>query len=234
MGVYIDAVGVENAGCALIKQAKKDFIRGAKVLYLHLGDIPSQEELLNSDGKKKSLINNEAVRWMYDSWKFVKNDPYELFSPGEDAVINAWKTEAILEHYRALYLAAATVLYKKKAKKDIQNIVDDDLDIYFEDQPNGKMMIENFIKARNYICQRFDAKEIFKKWNVEAYARSYKVRLNGKKAAIQDSEYFKKNVEKRIKNIEKAKALQTDGKTVNEIALILGVTKSAVWSYLRS
>ena len=60
MGTYIDAVGVENAGCALIKQAKKDFIRGAKVLYYHMGAIPSQKELM-SDPKRVSLSNNEAV-----------------------------------------------------------------------------------------------------------------------------------------------------------------------------
>lgn len=234
MSIDVDVSGVENAACALIKQAKKDFIRGAKVLYFHIGDIPSQEELLKSDSKKRSLMNNEAVRWMYDSWRFVRDDPYELFSPGEDTVIDAWKTEAILDHYRALYLTAATILYKKKAKKDIQNIVDGALDIYFEDQINGKMMIENFIKARNYIRQRFDAKEIFRKWNVEAYARSHKVRLNGKKAAIQDSEYFKKNVARRLENIKKAKELEAEGKTIDQIALTLGVTKSAVWSYLRS
>ena len=230
---YVDGDGVENAACALIRQAKKDFIRGAKVLYFHIGDIPTQKELL-SDPMRASLSNNDAVRWMYDTWIFVRNDPYELFTPGEESVIGSWKEEAILDHYRSLYLTAAAVLYKKKAKKDIQNIVDGALDIYFEDQLNGKMMVENFIKARNYISQRYDAKEIFRKWNVEAYARSHKVRFNGKKAAIQDSEYFKKNVEKRIKNIEKAKALQTDGKTIDEIALALGVTKSAVWSYLRS
>ena len=103
---YIDESGVENAACALIRQAKKDFIRGAKVLYFHIGKIPTYEELLK---EHISLVNNDAVRWMYDSWRFVKYDPYELFAPGESLVINAWKTEAILEHYRALYLTAAAI-----------------------------------------------------------------------------------------------------------------------------
>lgn len=233
MGTYIDAVGVENAGCALIKQAKKDFIRGAKVLYYHMGAIPSQKELM-SDPKRVSLSNNEAVRWMYDAWLFVKRDPYELFSPGEEVVIKAWKTEAILDHYKSLYLKAAAILFKKKAKKDVHKIVDNALDIYFEDIINGKDIKDNFIKARNYISKRLDSDEIFHKWNVEAYARSHKMRINGKKAAIQDSEYFKKNVARRIENIKKAKELEMEGKTIDQIALTLGVTKSAVWSYLRS
>lgn len=233
MASYIDADGLGNAACALIKQAKKDFIRGAKVLYLHLGTIPTQKELL-LDPTRASLVNNDAVRWMYDSWVFVKRDPYELFEPGEEQVINAWKEEAILDHYHSLYIAGAKILFKRRAKKEIQKIVDGALDIYFEDVDNGKKIKENFISARNYISNRYDANEIFRKWNVEAYGRSHKFRINGKKAAIQDSEYFKKSRAKRLANIERAKELEIEGKTVGEIASILGVTKSAVWSYLRS
>ena len=105
------------------------------------------------------------------------------------------------------------------------------MDIYVD---NGKKIKENFISARNYISNRYDANEIFRKWNVEAYGRSHKFRINGKKSAIQDSEYFKKSRAKRLANIERAKELEIEGKTVGEIASILGVTKSAVWSYLRS
>lgn len=233
MSIDVDVSGVENAACALIRQAKKDFIRGAKVLYFHIGCIPTQKELLN-DEKHKTLVNSETVRWMYDSWRFVREDPYELFAPGEESVIGSWKEEAILEHYRSLYLTAASILYRKHSPKQIQTIPEEELKPYFEDQTDGKKLLENFVMARNYISQRYDADEIFHQWNVEAHARSYKVRLNGKKSAIQDTEYFKKNKAKRLANIAKAKELESEGLTIDQIALDLGVTKSAVWAYLRS
>ena len=219
---YIDGDGVENAACALIRQAKKDFIRGAKVLYFHLGYIPTQKELLN-DEKHKTLVNSETVRWMYDSWRF-----------GESSVIEAWKNEAIMDHYRTLYLTPATILYKKKAPKNIQGMSEQDLSPYFTDQNDGKKLLENFIKARNYISQRYDADEIFHQWNVEAHARSYKVRLNSKRSAIQDTDYFKNKKTKREQNIEKARQLRDEGLTSWEIAKELGVTRPCVWNYLRS
>lgn len=230
---YIDGDGVENAACALIRQAKKDFIKGAKVLYFHIGDIPTQKELL-SDPMRASLSNNDAVRWMYDAWAFVRNDPYELFAPGEESVIGSWKEEAILDHYRSLYLTTASILYKKKAPKSIHSLDEGDLKYYIGDVLNRNQLVENFIKARNYISKRYDAREIFQQWNVEAHARSHKVRLNCKKSAIQDTEYFKKNKAKRLANIAKAKELESEGLTIDQISLELGVTKSAVWAYLRS
>lgn len=224
---YVDETGVENIACGLVRQAKRDFIKGVKVLYKSLGYVPEQKELYKTH---PSLTNNADVRWMYDAWRFVRDDPYELFSPGEEIVIKSWTDEALLEYYRPAYLKAGALLYKQKAPKQIQEIPDNDLDNYFDD-----FMIKwDFIKARNFISKRSDAKEIFHSWNVEAHARSHHARLNGKKAAIQDSDYFKKRKLQREKNIARAQELKDEGFSTKAIAADLGVTVGAVWQYLRS
>ena len=228
----IDITGVENTACALIKQAKKDFIKGAQIIYLKIRPsmtIPTYSELLKND-RLRTLANNNTIRWMYDSWVFVKNDPYTLFSPGEESVINAWTKEAVLDLYRSWYVKAGAILYKLKAPKRIQSMDYDDVIKLVQD----KEIASNFIEARMYVATLPNKKEIYHEWNVMAHAKSHKTLVRGKKSEIQNTEYFKKNKEKRAKNISKAKELEKLGLSVDEIAKDLGVTRSAVWNYLRS
>ena len=224
---YVDMGGVENVACAIVRQAKKDFIKGVKYVYGCLGCVPTEKEIYK---EHPTLTNRDTVRYMYDSWRFVRDDPYELFSPGEDIVIKAWIDEGLLDYYRPPYIKAGSILYKKKAPKQIQDIPEKDLMDYLQDPG----LERDFIKARNYVSKRSDAKEIFHEWNVEAHSQSHKVKIHGKKAAIQESDYFKKAKAKRAKNIERAKELKDAGFSIQAIAADLQVTAGAVWGYLRS
>ena len=85
----IDMDGVENVSVGLAGQARKDFIKGGKILYDLIGKIPTEKELWNS--VYSDMSNDPDVRWMYDAWRFVKEDPYDMFDIGETTIINAWK-----------------------------------------------------------------------------------------------------------------------------------------------
>ena len=122
----IDMDGVENVSVALVKQAKNDFIKGAKILYKHLKAIPTQVDLLKN-AAFMTLSNLKEVRWMYDAWRFVKNDPYEMFGEvGEENIIKSWSEAAVIDHYKDLYLSGATILYvlNAKKKKEIYELAD--------------------------------------------------------------------------------------------------------------
>ena len=103
MTSYIDMSGVENIAVAMVKQARDDFIRGGKILYELLHNIPTYNELIK-DKTHITISNQKEVRWMYDAWRFVRDDPYEFFSAGEEVIINDWKEAAITAYYKSLYL----------------------------------------------------------------------------------------------------------------------------------
>lgn len=228
MNNYIDVGGIENVACALIKYAKKDFIKGAKILYSHMKSIPTQKELM-LDSKHRTLSNNQSVRWMYDSWRFVRNDPYSFFGDvGEESVINSWKREAIIEYYRTLYITGAIILYQSKGKKEIYNIANSSVKKKIEDPVTAN----DFIVARDYILNLVDGKGILDQWNVIAYER-FK-RLNPKNPKKIKSGANSKRAEQRAKNVLKAKELSNSGISTKAIAEYLGVTSSCVAMYLRS
>lgn len=228
MNTYVDMDGVENVACGIIKQAKKDFIKGACVLYSIMGYIPTQKELLVNK-KHHTLTNNADVRWMYDAWRFVKQDPYELFSPGEESIIKAWIEEAILKVYCKLYSDGAMILYDKHSKKNIQDIPSNELANLIQDDA----VRVGFIKARDHVAKRFDADKIFKEWNTNAYFRRMK-RTSSNCKGIQNTKKFKQAQDKRQKNIDKAKELFEAGISVKAIAKELNVQVGTVRNYLRS
>lgn len=227
MNNYVDMDGVENVACGIIKQAKKDFVKGACVLYSIMGRIPTQKELL-ADKKHCTLSNDADVRWMYDAWRFVKQDPYELFSPGEEAIIDAWTEEAILKIYSKLYSDGAMILYDGHSKKNIQDIPNDELVKLIQDD----IVRVGFIKARDHVAKRFDADQIFKDWNMNAYFRRAN-RISSKRG-IQNTEEFKQRQEKRRKNIEKAKELFEAGISIKAIAKEMNVQVGTIRKYLHS
>lgn len=229
MNNYVDIGGVENVAVGIIKQAKKDFIKGAGILYSIMGYIPTHKELL-ADKKHCTLSNDADVRWMYDAWRFVKQDPYELFSPGEESIINAWTEEAILKVYGKLYSDGAMILYDKHSKKDIQNIPSDELASLIQDDT----VRVGFIKARDHVAKRFDSDEIFKEWNMNAYFRRMKRTSSSRCRGIQNTEKFKEAKDKRQKNIDKAKELFESGISVKAIAKELNVQVGTVRNYIRS
>ena len=106
----IDQEGLMNVTVGLAEQARKDFVKGAKILYAWYGRIPEHKEWVNLGSRD---THQREIFWMYDAWDFVKKDPYDMFDVGEKAIIDSWKNDAILKYYRELYLPGATTLVSK-------------------------------------------------------------------------------------------------------------------------
>lgn len=222
MTKYVDESGVENVAVGIVKQTRKDFIKGAKILYRRLKRIPSYEEL----GKYST---EQDIRWMLDAWRFVIEDPYQFFTD-EASIINAWKAEAIEEHYKTLYLNGAEILYVHHAPKKIYDLPDEEITRLMGDNK----IAGEFIAARNYIYKLPEGEKTLRSWSVIAYARS-KHPVKGKgRISIQDTKYSKEMSEKKWKNTKRAKEMYEEGMSVGEIAKELEVTIPCVRSYLRS
>lgn len=235
----IDMGGVENVSVALVKQARNDFIKGAKILYKHLKMIPTQVDLLK-DAAFKTLSNLKEVRWMYDAWRFVKNDPYEMFGEvGEEAIIKSWSDAAIIDHYKDLYLLGATILYvlNAKKKKEIYELADSSV----IKKIGNREISDNFIAARNAILELDDGRELLDQWNVIAFEKSKRREKDIAKGKIskndpiklkssKHSDYVKS---KHIERIRKAKELFDGGMSKEDIAKELGVTKTTAYRYIR-
>lgn len=232
MAIHED--GVVNVSESMVKQARKDFIKGGKYLYGKLKKIPTQEELY-SDKTHVSLTNNQDVRWMYDAWRFVINDPYQFFGDiGETIIINSWKKEAILEYYKALYLIGAEKVYITHPKsKKIHLLTDGEI----IQRINDNKVAAEYITARNYISGLSNKDDLFKEWNIAAINRArhpLKKRGPSGRIPINETEYHKQATKKRLENIEKAKELYEEGLSRKEIAKELGVTEQCIRLYLHS
>lgn len=225
---YIDDGGVENIAVAIIKQTKKDFIKGGKVIYKIFKRIPTEKELLN-DKLHVGLLNNESIRWMYNAWGFVINDPYQFFGDvREESVIKSWTREIMDDYYRSLYLKGADILRSKHAPKKLHLLPNEKLKELIDNED----VLKNFIEARDYILGSMDGQKIVKEWNISAIERAR--HPSAAKTKIRDSEYVQKRMKKREENIEKAKEMFEDGMFLKEIAAELGVTLQSVRSYISS
>ena len=191
--------------------------------------IPTHEELLK-DPKYATLANNADVRWMYDSWRFVRRDPYQFFGEvGEESTIQAWSQQAIEDYYKVLYLRGATYLFHMHAPKKVHEIPDDKVLSYMGDsQAAGE-----FIAARNYILNLDNGRDLINQWNATAYVRS-KHYIPGKRGQIAQTDYFKNNRDVRSKNVERAKELYENGISIKAIAKELGVQVQTIRAYLKS
>ena len=225
--VYVDVDGVENVAVGIVRQTKKDFIKGARILYGILHRIPTQKELL-ADQNHASLTNMESVRWMYDAWRFVIEDPYQFFGDAE-AVINAWKDDAMLEHYSLLYLNGAEQLYINHAPtKKIHTLEDDQVTEFMKDN----QLAGSYIAARNYILGLDRGEKVIKEINIKAINRArHPMQKRGPKTATG---FVKDLITKKEKNIKRAKELYSEGMNDREIAREMGVTLQSVRTYLRS
>lgn len=164
--VYVDGEGVENVAVGIVRQAKKDFVRGARILYGILHYIPTQKELY-ADKDHIGLSNMESVKQMYDVWRFVRDDPYQFF-PDEKQVIDTWKEDAITDYYSSTYLDSAEWLYKNNPP--MRSIHDLDNDQVIEIMANDKMA-ELYIESRNYILNLENGKKLLRDLNLKAFNR---------------------------------------------------------------
>ena len=167
--MYIHEDGPINAAEGIIKQARKDFIRAGKKFYEKFGYIPTQKEY--NSGRYNNSGNTMAdIRYFYDSWQFVIDDPYDMFSGvGADSVIEDWKTASMAECYRKAYVESAAVIYEFRSdliptrsgrKKETIN----DLSNSEIQKLVGNKVADKFIAARDYICS-LDQSWRFVDWN---------------------------------------------------------------------
>lgn len=230
--MYINDGGVENVGVRVIQQARKDFIKGGKILYNVMNKIPTYKELLRTHFR--SLSMKQEIKEMYDAWRFVRDDPYSFFGDiGEEAVINQWKKDTIIAYYKELYLEGAVILYSKRkpnSKKPIHKLADNTVKTNIGKKNNPEL----FIKARNYILNLSHGQTYIDEWNEIAEKRIKTNKKGGKPIKIQDTEYAKNRSKKKQENIKKAKELREHGLKIEEIAKKLDVTKCTVNVYLRS
>lgn len=222
---YIDPEGLVNVSESIIGQARRDFIKGGKILYGWFGYIPEEKEWIES---KRSDTLQRDIYWFYDAWRFVKNDPYDVFGEvGEDQIIRIWTNDAITEYYKALYLIGAQMLFAAHVSK--QDIKENDEAI--KKAIGNDKLAEDFITARDHVYKLSNGPELAKQWNVIAYGRAKRY---GRGIGKQRTEYHKKVSEKRRKNIEKTKELWEAGMSANAIAKELGVGIATVHVYIRS
>lgn len=228
MKTYVDNDGVDNVAVGIVRQARRDFVKGAKILYSIFKRILTEKELL-ADELHKSLVTNRTIRWMYDSWRFVIEDPYSMFGDvGDDVVIKSWTMDAIIDYYRELYLPGATKLYRNAiscfdSEDNVRKCIED------------KNTADNFIAARNYIQNLSNSKELFGEWNKTAFERArHSTKNKGEKGAIYKTEYIDNRKKKKIENTKRARELRNAGISIKAIAKELGVTDQTVRKYLKS
>ena len=180
----------------------------------------------------------EPIRWMFDAWRFVIQDPYELFeSAGKKATIDQWKLESIIAYYYDGYIKGAEELYFVNWDHfNTKTVLYDLEDSVVRELIADNSIYDQFIKARNYIYSLPNGEKILDEWNATAYERARKHYKKGEKKDHTDTirELAKERSSKKQKRIKEAKELWDLGLTKEEIAEKLGVTKQSVNSYLRS
>jgi len=222
---YIDMEGVENIAVAMVRQARNDFIKGGKILYGLLKTIPTYNELIKNKSYP-SIANNKDVRWMYDAWRFVEEDPYNFFEVGDAEVISEWKLAAIQDYYRSVYIKIAPVIYSQKPSNNhIHKLTDDELKEYLEEKD-----IKPFKEARDYALKLSDAEAVLKEWNLTSWSRRKDARMD-KIRAQRNREIVSEESKKKK---ARAKELYEAGISRKAIAKELGVQLVTVHYYLRS
>lgn len=229
---YVDMDGVENVAVGIIRQAKRDFIKGGKILYRLFGYIPTDEEFMKSIHRGS---RTEPIRQMFDAWRFVIQDPYELFeSAGKENTINQWKLESIIAYYYDGYIKGAEeLMYHDYLKKDVYSLSDG----IVRDAIESDSIYTKFVKARDYILNLPNGEKILDEWDATAYERARKrYRKGGEKKDRTEPirELAKERNSAKQERIKQAKELWDLGLTKEEIAEKLSVTKQCINSYLRS
>lgn len=233
---YVDMDGVTNVAVGIVRQAKRDFIKGGKILYRMFGYIPTDEEFMKSIHRGS---RTEPIRQMFDAWRFVLKDPYELFeSAGKKQTIDQWKLESIIAYYYDGYVKGAEELYFVNWNHfDTKTILYDLDDSVVRESIKDDSIYDQFIKARNYIYSLPNGASYLDEWNATAYERARKhYRKGGEKKDRTEPirKLAKERNSKKQKRINEARHLWDLGLTKEEIAEKLGVTKQSVNRYLRS
>ena len=229
---YIDMEGVENIAVAMVRQARNDFIKGGKILYELLKEIPTYHELIKNS-VYPIIANSKDVRWMYDAWRFVKEDPYDFFGVGEKEIIEEWKRAAIQAYYRSVYIKIAPIIYSHKpSNTHLHELTDEELNGYLEEED-----LEQFKEARDYALKLAESEEILKEWNLTSWsrrkdARMDKIRAQRNREQLAEARKIVSEESKRKR--ARAKELYEAGISRKAIAKELGVQLVTVHYYLRS
>lgn len=159
----VDFDGLVNVSEGIIKQARKDFIKGAKILYKRYKRVPTRKEWYEM---RQSDTGRRDIHWCYDAWEFVERDPYNMFGEiGAETIINSWKEDMMIDFYRDIYLPVCEKLIRKMkightykggdkkgsgrrpiSKKDLCLLSENELSKYL----HGLDFVD-FTKSRDYI-----------------------------------------------------------------------------------
>ena len=229
MNNYVDSDGVENVAVGIVRFAKRDFIKGAKILYKIFKRIPEEVELLN-DKAHKTLAHLRDVRLTYDSWRFVKRDPYEMFGEiGEKSIINSWKMDAIVEYHKDLYMDGATIAYQAGFEKKKKNIHELSKSTVKKKYIKDKSVLDNFFTSRDYILNLSNGAEILEELNLKAYERSKRKPKTGAGRSYVAEQRKKEREKNKLKAVE----LRDSGMSIEEIARHMDVGKECIRRYFR-
>ena len=232
---YVDMDGVTNVAVGIVRQAKRDFIKGGKILYRMFGYIPTDEEFMKSIHRGS---RTEPIRQMFDAWRFVLKDPYELFeSAGKKQTIDQWKLESIIAYYYDGYVKGAEELYFVNWNHfDTKTILYDLEDSVVRELIADNSIYDQFIKARDYILNLPNGEKILYEWDATAYERARKRHKKGNKKDRTEAirNLAKERNSDKQERIKQAKELLDLGLTREEIAEKLDVTRQSVNNYLRS
>ena len=234
--MFIHDDGLENVAEGIIKQARKDFIKAGKQFFAEHRYIPTEIEYWTPLSKYRRGVSHKDAINMYDAWRFVKQDPYDMFDMGEETIINSWKIDSIIAFYKDEYVDTATLIFAARPDLIVPrdqpvtlDLTDDEVRELIGDQA------DRFIVARNYISElRHDY--MLSDWAKTACGRVLRAMKKGNvgKISIENTLFAQNRQAKRIQNIEEAKRLWDEGLTKAEIGEKLGVTKQCVNVYLRS
>lgn len=104
-----------NIQYGIIEQARKDYIKGARIL-ISIFKEP-MEKILNNNRAKDMIMkarpsNKTAelrhIFWYKDARTFVEKDPYDMFNGNQEMIFKAWNQMAMEEH----------IEYQKRKEKE--------------------------------------------------------------------------------------------------------------------
>lgn len=106
-----------NIQYGIIEQARKDYIKGARIL-ISIFKEP-MEKILNNNRARDMIMKARPghktaelrhIYWYKDARTFVEKDPYDMFNGNQEMIFKAWNQMAMEEH----------IEYQKRKEKEYE------------------------------------------------------------------------------------------------------------------
>ena len=184
-----DVEGLLNVATSLIDRTRKDYIKGGKIFYSIFKRMPKDLKEVNefvwtNKKKLKETFKDweiHALRDFYDSYRFILEDPYELFRGRikSEEIINMLNIDTMVDYYKDSYISGAIEAYKNGIK-DLNKATTKVL----KDKISDNALYKGFIKAKNEV-KKLGKSDIFELWNESA---AHRVRDLRKKYKLSNEE----------------------------------------------